>query len=163
MTRRYDGLASQSRLISGQLDLMNFAKNTPVAPNLLRIPKKVFAPPQPPQEALEDSHEYNVSHNLNLKDFPVVRDLIFCILQENTPIFKNELIIERESSVQLRPSLEALRREQLDLDAQTRQLQVSLCLFILNLNLNKIYTFITELYFLCYYWRSRLTVTLVYF
>lgn len=66
MTKRYDGLAAQSRLISGQQDLVNFAKNTPIAPNLLRIPKKVFAPPQPPQEALEESHEYNVSSKLVL-------------------------------------------------------------------------------------------------
>lgn len=40
-------------------------------------------------------------------------------------MFKNELVIEREASLQLRPSLEALRREQLDLEGQTRQLQVN--------------------------------------
>lgn len=46
-------------------------------------------------------------------------------LQDNLPpTFKNELIIEREASLQLRPSLEALRREALDLDVQIRQLQV---------------------------------------
>ena len=45
--------------------------------------------------------------------------------QDNLPpIFKNELIIEREASLQLRPSLEALRREAQDLEAQIRQLQV---------------------------------------
>lgn len=39
-------------------------------------------------------------------------------------MFKNELIIEREASLQIRPSLEALRREAQDLEAQIRQLQV---------------------------------------
>lgn len=47
------------------------------------------------------------------------------IQQDNLPpLFKNELIIEREASIQLRPSLDALRREAQDLEAQIRQLQV---------------------------------------
>lgn len=41
-------------------------------------------------------------------------------------MFKNELIIEREASLQIRPSLEALRREAQDLEAQIRQLQVQM-------------------------------------
>lgn len=52
------------------------------------------------------------------------------------PIFKNELIIEREASLQLRPSLEALRREAQDLDAQIRQLQVRM-MMMLSSNYNK--------------------------
>lgn len=51
----------------------------------------------------------------------------FYVLQDNLPpTFKNELIIEREASLQIRPSLEALRREAQDLDAQIRQLQVKM-------------------------------------
>lgn len=52
----------------------------------------------------------------------------FSLCQQDNlpPTFKNELIIEREASLQLRPSLEALRREAQDLDAQIRQLQVKI-------------------------------------
>lgn len=41
------------------------------------------------------------------------------------PALKNELVIERGASLQLKPSLDALNREAQDLDAQIRQLQVS--------------------------------------
>jgi hypothetical protein len=50
-----------SKNISGQQDLSNFARNTPVSANLLRIPKKIFAPPQPAVGEGEESLEYNVS------------------------------------------------------------------------------------------------------
>jgi hypothetical protein len=46
-------------------------------------------------------------------------------MQENLPpMFKNELVIDRDASLQIRPSLEALRREAKELDAQIQQLQV---------------------------------------
>lgn len=61
-------------------------------------------------------------------DTKVMRQLtkvLFHLQQDNLPpIFKNELIIEREATLQLRPSLESLRREAQDLDVQIRQLQV---------------------------------------
>ena len=47
-----------------------------------------------------------------------------CFQDNSPPTFKNELIIERGASLQLRPSLEALRREAVDLETQIRQLQV---------------------------------------
>jgi hypothetical protein len=50
-----------SKNITGQQDLINFARNTPVSANLLRIPKKLFAPPQPPVGEGEEALEYNVS------------------------------------------------------------------------------------------------------
>lgn len=59
-SKRYDGLATHSKNISGHQDLSNFARNTPISANLLRIPKKIFAPPQPPPEG-DESLEYNVS------------------------------------------------------------------------------------------------------
>lgn len=53
------------------------------------------------------------------------------VQQDNLPpTFKNELIIEREASLQLRPSLEALRREAQDLDVQIRQLQVRIMMMM---------------------------------
>lgn len=60
-SKRYDGLAMHSKNISGQQDLSNFARNTPISASLLRIPKKIFAPPQPPAADGEESLEYNVS------------------------------------------------------------------------------------------------------
>lgn len=63
-SKRYDGLATHSKNISGQQDLTNFARNTPVTANLLRIPKKGFAPPQPPVGEGEEALEYNVSFPL---------------------------------------------------------------------------------------------------
>lgn len=59
-SKRYDGLATHSKNISGHQDLSNFARNTPISASLLRIPKKIFAPPQPPNEG-DESLEYNVS------------------------------------------------------------------------------------------------------
>ncbi|KAG5670352.1 hypothetical protein PVAND_000626 [Polypedilum vanderplanki] len=101
-SKRYDGLAIQSKNINAQQDLSNFSRILPVPANPLRVPKKIFAPPQPPPTEGEESLDYN--DNL-------------------PPTFKNELVIEREASLQLRPSLEALRREAQDLEIQTRQLQ----------------------------------------
>lgn len=48
-----------------------------------------------------------------------------CFDQDQSPIpLKNELIIERNSSLQMRPSVEALKREASDIELQIRQLQV---------------------------------------
>lgn len=60
-TKRYDGLATHSKNISGHQDLTNFARNTPISASLLRVPKKLFAPPQPPGTDGDESLEYNVS------------------------------------------------------------------------------------------------------
>ncbi|CAO1427466.1 unnamed protein product [Diamesa serratosioi] len=104
--KRYEGLSSQCKNVSGQQDLTNFARILPLTPNLLRLPKKIFAPPQPPAPVDgEESLEYT---------------------DNSPPTFKNELIIERGASLQLRPSLEALRREAIDLETQIRQLQDSI-------------------------------------
>lgn len=60
-SKRYDNLAIQSKNISAQQDLTNFSRILPVPSNALRIPKKIFAPPQPPATAEgEESLEYNV-------------------------------------------------------------------------------------------------------
>jgi SH3 and cysteine-rich domain-containing protein 2 len=69
-SKRYDNLAIQSKNISGQQDLTNFSRILPVPPNALRVPKKVFAPPQPPATAEgEDPNEYNVSFQNHLGIF----------------------------------------------------------------------------------------------
>lgn len=47
-------------------------------------------------------------------------------MQDQSPVpLKNELIIERNASLQVRPSIEALKREAVEIDLQIRQLQVS--------------------------------------
>lgn len=55
--------------------------------------------------------------------------LIFFIVlkkkKDSPPLFKNELILERNATMQQRPALETLKREALDLETQIRQLQVS--------------------------------------
>lgn len=64
-----------------------------------------------------------------------LRKLLAHLPQDNLPpIFKNELIIERDSSLQLRPSLESLRREAQDLDVQIRQLQVRILMMASDYN-----------------------------
>lgn len=45
--------------------------------------------------------------------------------KDSPPLFKNELILERNATMQQRPALETLKREALDLETQIRQLQVS--------------------------------------
>ena len=60
--KRYEGLSSQCKNVSGQQDLSNFARILPFTPNLLRVPKKIFAPPQPPAPVDgEESQEYTVN------------------------------------------------------------------------------------------------------
>lgn len=102
-TKRYDNLAMQSKSISGQTDLMSFAKNMPVSANLMRVPKKMFASPQPHQDPSENPIDYN----------------------ENCELFKNE-IVEKGGTLQVRNIQEELRREYNDLDVQIRQLQDSI-------------------------------------
>lgn len=99
--KRYDGLSNQCKTISPQQDLTNFVRILPQSPNPQKVPKRAFAPPQPPAEGEEPS-DFN---------------------DNSPPPFRNELVIERNSSVQLRTSLEALKREAADLEMQIRQLQ----------------------------------------
>lgn len=54
-------MAAQSKNVSGQQDLASFARILPLPPNPQRIPRKIFAPPQPPQQEGEEQSEYNVS------------------------------------------------------------------------------------------------------
>lgn len=64
-SKRYDSLAIQSKNINGQQDLSNFSRMLPVPANPLRVPKKIFAPPHPPQAEGEESLEFNVSIHQN--------------------------------------------------------------------------------------------------
>lgn len=68
---------------------------------------------------------------------------IFIFLIENifvtqdSPIpFRNELIVDRNASIQIRPSVDALKRETIEIESQIKQLQVIIesvfCLFLFN-------------------------------
>lgn len=102
-TKRYDALLLQCRNVSPQQDLTNFVRILPQSPNPQKVPKRPFVPPQPPVEG-EESIECN---------------------DNSPPILRDELVVERNSSLQLRPALESLKREAADLELQIRQLQDS--------------------------------------
>lgn len=113
----------QSKSISGQADLTSFAKNTPVSANLMRVPKKLFASPQPHQDPSENPIDYNVTE-ISISSERVIKYPINLIIQDNCELFKNE-IVEKGGSLQVRNISEELRREYNDLDVQIRQLQVN--------------------------------------
>uniref|UniRef100_A0A8W7PV55 Uncharacterized protein n=1 Tax=Anopheles coluzzii TaxID=1518534 RepID=A0A8W7PV55_ANOCL len=107
--KRYDGLAVQCKNVSPALDLGYFVRTLPVPQNNQRIPRKAFAPPQsanaPTDAGADDYPDYGGDPML--------------------PVFKDELVVDRGATIQVRPSLEALRRESQELEIQIKQLQDS--------------------------------------
>lgn len=62
-----------------------------------------------------------------------------CVVQDQSPIpFKNELIVDRNASIQIKSSVDALKRETIEIETQIKQLQVkNLILYsILSFSLN---------------------------
>lgn len=104
--KRYDNLANQCKNVSPSQDLGYFVRSLPVPANAQQIPKKTFAPPQP--EEGEDFVDYGIN-----------------LLDSSASLLKNELIIDSGASIQVRPSLEALKRESQELEIQIKQLQDS--------------------------------------
>uniref|UniRef100_A0A8D8FW57 Serine/threonine-protein kinase dkf-1 n=2 Tax=Culex pipiens TaxID=7175 RepID=A0A8D8FW57_CULPI len=105
-SKRYDNLANQCKNVSPSQDLGYFVRSLPVPANSQQIPKKPFAPPQP--EEGEDFVDYGIN-----------------ILDSSASLLKNELIVDSGASIQVRPSLEALKRESQELEIQIKQLQDS--------------------------------------
>ncbi|XP_062544756.1 uncharacterized protein LOC134211662 isoform X2 [Armigeres subalbatus] len=109
--RRYDSLANQCKSVSPSQDLGFFVRSLPVPSNAQRVPKKAFAPPQTgaPGEGGEDlSTDYGIG------------------MQDPTgSALRNELVVDKGASIQVRPSLEALKRESTELEIQIKQLQDS--------------------------------------
>ncbi|XP_052860404.1 uncharacterized protein LOC128267575 isoform X2 [Anopheles cruzii] len=110
--KRYDGLAAQCKNVSPTLDLGYFVRTLPVPPNVQRIPRKAFAPPQPPNAATRGED-------------PGAEDMPDYGMDPMAPAFKDELVMDRGASIQVRPSLDALRRESQELEIQIKQLQDS--------------------------------------
>ncbi|XP_037047870.1 uncharacterized protein LOC119082453, partial [Bradysia coprophila] len=99
-SKRYDALSTQCRIVSGQQDLNSFLRF--LQPDSPKVPRKAYAPPQSGPGDADDVLAYS----------------------DQSPIpLKNELIIERNASLQMRPSVEALKREASDIELQIRQLQ----------------------------------------
>uniref|UniRef100_A0A1A9UW85 Uncharacterized protein n=1 Tax=Glossina austeni TaxID=7395 RepID=A0A1A9UW85_GLOAU len=96
--KRYNNLTTQCTSISPTQDLQNFVHILALPSQAQKVPKRAFAPPQPPGEA-DDTGE------------------------EMAPILRNELVFDRHSSLSLRSALESLKREAIDLEMQIRQLQ----------------------------------------
>lgn len=107
--KRYDNLANQCKNVSPSQDLGYFVRSLPVPANVQQIPRKLFAPPQP--SAPDDGDDF-VDYGIN-------------ILDSTTSLLKNELIVDSGASIQVRPSLEALKRESQELEVQIKQLQDS--------------------------------------
>ncbi|KRT84210.1 hypothetical protein AMK59_2153, partial [Oryctes borbonicus] len=106
--RRYDGLISQCKAVSGSNDLAHLARALPAPTGRGPITRRPFVPPQPPppQDQTEDG-----------QDIPT--DSI-------PPPLKDELVIDRLASVQVKPSFDALRKEATDLEVQIKQVQEAL-------------------------------------
>lgn len=104
--KRYDNLANQCKNVSPSQDLGYFTRSLSVPANFQQIPKNPFIPPQ--SEEGEDFVDYGIN-----------------VLDSSVSLLKNELIIDSGASIQVRPSLEALKRESEELESQIKQLQDS--------------------------------------
>lgn len=68
--KRYDGLAAQCKNVSPALDLGYFVRTLPLPPNVQRIPRKAFAPPQPANpSAIAQDHQASADE---LQDYGMV-------------------------------------------------------------------------------------------
>ncbi|XP_058459244.1 uncharacterized protein LOC131435409 isoform X6 [Malaya genurostris] len=108
--KRYDCLANQCKGVSPTQDLGYFVRSLPLPPNAQRIPRKVFTPPQ--QAAAQAENEDPSDYGGN-------------ILDSQGSTLKNELVVDKGASIQVRPSLESLKRESQELEVQIKQLQDS--------------------------------------
>ncbi|XP_065155672.1 uncharacterized protein Stacl isoform X5 [Atheta coriaria] len=108
--RRYEGLISQCKAANGTSDLVHLARALPVPQGRAPPLKRLFVPPQPPPQPQEGDGE----------DGPIISN------ENIPPPLKDELVIDRLSAVQVRPSHDALRKEAVDLDLQIRQINDAL-------------------------------------
>ncbi|XP_054736674.1 uncharacterized protein LOC129243579 [Anastrepha obliqua] len=98
--KRYSTLTIQCSSVVPMQDLTNFVRTLPLPSQAQKVPKRIFAPPQPPGEA-DDTGDFN----------------------EMVAMMRNELVFDRHSTLALRPALESLKREANDLEMQIRLLQ----------------------------------------
>jgi hypothetical protein len=108
-TRRYEGLISQCKSVSSSTDLAHLARSLPTPAGRPPVLKRPFVPPQPPPPPDPVDGEPQDIQNDNIP-----------------PPLKDELVIDRLSAVQVKPSHDVLRKEAADLEAQIRQIQDAL-------------------------------------
>ncbi|KAL3268113.1 hypothetical protein HHI36_007240 [Cryptolaemus montrouzieri] len=106
--KRYESLVTQCRAVSGPADLAHLARSLPAPQGRGLIMKRPYVPPQPPPPAENVDGEFIETPN------------------ENIPPLRDELVIDRLSAVQLKPSHDALSKEAADLEIQIRQIKDSL-------------------------------------
>ncbi|XP_044736642.1 uncharacterized protein LOC123298621 [Chrysoperla carnea] len=123
-TRRYDSLSSQCRGVSGPTDLIQFARALPTPAHNKPILRRLFNPPQPPHNDNSTPGDGANTATSGTSDGAGQFDHFNEI--NIPPPLKNELVIDRLASVQIKPSLDALRKEQQDLETQIKQIQDSL-------------------------------------
>ncbi|XP_074036554.1 SH3 and cysteine-rich domain-containing protein isoform X3 [Leptinotarsa decemlineata] len=109
-SRRYESLISQCKAVSGPVDLTHLARSLPAPTGRGPIMKRIFVPPQPPPPPDPiDGEPQDIQVNDNVP-----------------PPLRDELVIDRLSAVQIKPSHDALKKESQDLEAQIRQIQDAL-------------------------------------
>nr|XP_029728859.1 uncharacterized protein LOC109418473 isoform X7 [Aedes albopictus] len=108
--RRYDSLANQCKSVSPSQDLGFFVRSLPIPSNAQRVPKKAFAPPQ--SGAQGEGDDLSTDYGVGMQD-------------QTGYALRNELVVDKGASIQVRPSLEALKRESQELEIQIKQLQDS--------------------------------------
>ncbi|RZF34440.1 hypothetical protein LSTR_LSTR012191, partial [Laodelphax striatellus] len=112
--KRYEGLSSQCRTVQAPADLNQFVRclsplpSHPHPSHRLRL----FTPPQPPPpgDGMDDASANHVAHN----------DMNY------PPPLKNELVIDRLASINVRQKYDSLRAEANELETQIKQLQDAL-------------------------------------
>ncbi|XP_057670494.1 uncharacterized protein LOC130902399 isoform X7 [Diorhabda carinulata] len=110
-SRRYESLISQCKAVSAISDLTHLSRSLPVPQGRGPILRRIFVPPQPPPQPTDVIEG-------EMQD-PQINDGI-------PPPLRDELVIDKLSAVQLKPSHDVLKKEALDLDVQIRQIQDSI-------------------------------------
>lgn len=104
----------------------------PLPPITTRVPRRAFAPPGGTGDGDEAPDFCVIFKSVN--SCPNQQQssggrvgqgvIINYIDMACLPSLQDELVVDRSASIQVRPSLEALKREAADLESQIRQLQV---------------------------------------
>lgn len=104
----------------------------PLPPITTRVPRRAFAPPggtgdgdEAPDFCVIFKSVYSCPNQQQSSGERVGQGVIINYIDMAClPSLQDELVVDRSASIQVRPSLEALKREAADLESQIRQLQV---------------------------------------
>lgn len=118
--------------MSGPGDLGNFMRVLPLPPITTRVPRRAFAPPggtgdgdEAPDFCVIFKSVYSCPNPQQSSGGRVGQGVMINYIDMTClPSLQDELVVDRSASIQVRPSLEALKREAADLESQIRQLQV---------------------------------------